>query len=155
MPQVRLASATVISAVALVLSGTSAHATPVSMTGLVINMCVLTLSTPGTLTSAASGTALATNELGGVPALLTVVATGSSPTITFSAPAITGPSAATSQAEFAYTSLGGASRAFSGSGYVYVMNRLLDSVTIDGRATNPQGFSGGLYTLSGTATCSQ
>ena len=154
MPRSRFALPAMMSAAALVMPG-AAQAQTVSMTGLVINLCVLTLSTPGTLGAAATGTTLATTEPGGIPALLTVVATGSSPTITFSPPAINGPSASGAQAEFAYSSPGGANRAFSGSSYVYVMNRLLDAVTIDGRATNAQGFSGGLYTLSATATCSQ
>jgi hypothetical protein len=132
-----------------------AQAQTVSMSGLVINLCVLSLTTPGTLVSAPTGITLSTAEIGGIPALLTVVAAGTNPTITFSAPTVVGPSASTSTVEFAYSSLGGANRPFTSTGYVAPLAQLLDAITINGRVTNANGFGAGTYTVSATATCAQ
>jgi hypothetical protein len=132
-----------------------AHAQTVNITGTVINLCVLTLSTPGVLTVSTTGLDLATTQGGGVPASLSVVATGSNPTITFSTPTLTGPSSSGATTELAYTSVGGATRSMGSSGYVYAMSRLIDTITINGHASNPSGFRSGVYTISATATCSQ
>jgi hypothetical protein len=131
------------------------RAQTISMTGIIVNLCVLTVTTPGQLAVTGAGTDLSSSQTGGSAATLTVVATGTNPTITFSAPGITGPSASGATSEFAYSSSGGASRAFASSGYIYAMNRLLDTVSISGRANNPNGFASGLYTMSATATCAQ
>jgi hypothetical protein len=79
------------------------------------------------------------------------------PTISVTAPALSGPSASTSGAvtQIAYTSGGGASQVYTSGIYNYVMNRLLDTMTIDAKATNAVGFTTGSYTISTTATCSQ
>ncbi len=133
----------------------TATAQTVTLTGTVVNACVLTLTTPGVIVAASSGTELSTQQVGGVAALLNVVATGTSPTITFSAAGLTGPSAGSSTAELAYSSSGGASRSYSGAGYVYAMSGLLDAISVNGRATNASGFQSGVYSLSTTVTCSQ
>lgn len=135
----------------------AAYPASVTLAGTVVNLCVLTLSTPGTLGIAATGTEISSQETGGIAASLSVVATGANPTITFTAPGLSGPSASTTGAttNLSYTSGGGANQSYTGSGYVYSMNRLLDSITVNGRATNSAGFVSGLYTISTTATCSQ
>ncbi len=134
---------------------TPAQAGTISMTGTILNLCILTVTTPGLLAVTGPGTELSTTQTGGVAATMTVVATGTNPTITFSTPGITGPSASGSTAEFSYTSAGGANQGFSTGSYLYAMNRLLDTITINGRATNASGFQSGLYTMSATATCAQ
>ena len=83
------------------------------------------------------------------------MATGTTPTITFSSPTLTGPSSAGSTAPLSYTSSGGANRGYDSTGYVYTMNRLLDSIAINGKATNSDGFQSGLYAITATATCAQ
>jgi len=133
----------------------AAYGQTITLGGTVINVCVLTLSTPGVVTVSPSGTELSTSETGGTPATLTVVATGTNPTITFSSVGMTGPSAGGSTAELAYSSVGGASSGYSSSGYVYSVSQLIDTVTINGRATNASGFLSGVYSLTSTATCSQ
>lgn len=132
-----------------------AHAQNVNLVGTVANLCVLTLSTPGTLAVSPTGLELSTTELGGLAAVLAVVATGSNPTITITAPTLTGPSAAGSTPQLAFNSVGGANRGYSNAAYTFSANRLLDTITINGKATNANGFQTGLYTLAATATCSQ
>lgn len=129
--------------------------TGINLIGTVVNLCVLTLSTPGVLQIASTGIELGSAQPGGVAAALTVVATGSAPTITFSAPSLSGPSSGGATTQLAYASSGGASRAYDSAGYTYAMNRLLDTITINGRSTNATGFSTGAYTINATATCSQ
>lgn len=138
-------------------TATPATAAPqnIIMTGAVLNVCILTVSTPGILATGPSGTELSTTQTGGLAAVLAVVATGTAPTITFTSPAVSGPSSGDAVAAFAYSSPGGASQDFTSSGYTYSMDRLLDTVAINGRATNPTGFASGTYTMSATATCSQ
>ena len=133
----------------------TAYGQTITLGGTVVNVCVLTVTTPGVVTTSPTGTELSTTETGGSPATLTVVATGTNPTITFSSVGITGPSAGSSTAELAYTSAGGANSGYGSSGYVYSVNQLLDTVTINGRATNSSGFQSGAYSLTSTATCAQ
>lgn len=133
----------------------TAYSQTITLGGTVVNVCVLTLTTPGVVTVSPTGTELSTSETGGSPATLTVVATGTNPTITFSSVGISGPSAGGSTAELAYSSAGGASSGYTGSGYVYSVSQLIDTVTINGRAINSSGFLSGAYSLTSTATCSQ
>ena len=135
----------------------SAQAATVTFTGAVVNTCIINISTPGTLGLAASGTTLSSEELGGVNSLLAVIATGSAPEIQFTAPQLGGPagSIATATKMIAYSSLGGAAQAYTASSSSYTMNRLLDTVTIKGKATNTDGFASGTYTITSTVTCQQ
>jgi len=135
----------------------AAYPASVTLAGTVVNLCVLTLATPGSLGISGTGTELSSQETGGLAASLSVVATGTNPTVTFTAPNLSGPASSTSGAttNLSYTSAGGASQAYTANGYVYSMNRLLDNITINGRSTNSAGFVSGLYTISSTATCSQ
>ena len=149
------ASVAVVIAATTLPTAAPVQAQTISLVGTIVNLCVLTVSTPGILAVSGTGTELSTTQSGAVPATLTVVATGTNPTVTFTAPGITGPSSGGATTEFAYTSSGGANRTYGTTGYIYAMNRLLDTITINGRATNASGFASGLYTLSATATCAQ
>ncbi|MCB2013632.1 MAG: hypothetical protein R3E11_10180 [Sphingobium sp.] len=137
------------------LTSSMAQAQTITMTGTVANLCVLTLTTPGVIAVDPTGMELSTTQTGGVAASMTVVATGTNPTITFTAPGLTGPSASGATAEMAFTSPAGASNPYSSSGYVYAMSQLLDTITINGRATKATGFQSGVYNLTSTATCAQ
>ena len=127
----------------------------VSLNGVVANICVLTLTTPGILTVSSGGTEIATSNTGAVPALMSVVATGTNPTVTFTAPTLTGPSAGGATTEIAFSSPGGANRTYATGGYTRAMTGLLDTLTINGRARNNSGFQTGTYSITSTATCSQ
>lgn len=129
----------------------------VTFAGVVVNQCVLTLTTPGVLGLSSTGTSLSSDETGGAVASLTVVATGTNPTLSFGSPTLTGPTASIAGAtkEIGYSSPGGASQAYTTSASNYVMNRLLDVIAIKGRATNSNGFVSGTYSLGSTVTCQQ
>ena len=129
----------------------------VSLTGAVANVCLLTVATPGTLGMGPNGTTLSSEETGGLNATVTVTATGSNPTISFSAPTLAGPSASTGSAtkQIGYNSPAGANQGYTDGASTYTMNRLLDSVTVRGRATNLDGFVTGTYTIASTVTCQQ
>lgn len=136
---------------------TVAGATTVGFTGTVVNLCVLTVTTPGVLAPASSGTSLSSEETGGANANLTVVATGTQPTITFSAPDLSGPAASSAGAtkQIAFTSAGGANQGYVSNLTSYVLSRLTDTFVVKGRVANPDGFVSGAYLLSSTVTCQQ
>jgi hypothetical protein len=134
-----------------------AQASTVSFSGSVANLCVLSVTTPGTLGISATGTSLSSEETGGLSATMTVAATGTNPTVSFGAPSLTGPSGSIGNAvkQISYSSPGGANQAYTPSASNYVMNRLLDTITIKGKATNSDGFVSGNYGLQSTVTCQQ
>lgn len=135
----------------------SAQTATVTFTGTVANSCVIA-STNGGLKVDAAGTTLSSEEAGVGNSIMTVIATGATPQIQFTAPVLTGPAgfatgAATTM--IAYTSPGGAAQAYTAANSSYTINRLLDTVTVKAKATNATGFAGGSYTISSTVTCSQ
>lgn len=134
-----------------------AGATSVSFAGTVVNLCVLTVSTPGLLGTSGTGTTLASTETGGVKAILAVVATGTNPTLNFSAPALAGPAGSIGGAvtSIAYTSPGGGAQSYTSAASSYSSTRLIDTLTIDARAVNANGFVSGAYAVSTTVTCQQ
>jgi hypothetical protein len=138
-------------------SFTPAYSDPVTFTGLVVNTCVINITTPGVLGLATSGTTLSSEEIGGANALLAVVATGSAPQLQFSQPQLTGPAASLSGATqmMAYTSPGGAAQIYTSSASTYTMTRLIDAFTVKAKAANVSGFASGTYSVSSTVTCQQ
>lgn len=139
------------------LPATAAKAAVVTFTGTVLNSCVLSVTTPGLLTTSNAGTTLGSEEAGGVNAIMSVIATGSTPTITFAAPTLTGPSASTADAtkEVGFNAQSGTSQGYAPSPLSYPLSRLTDTVTVKGRVTNPNGFVSGTYGLSMVVTCQQ
>jgi hypothetical protein len=133
------------------------HAAPITFTGIVSNNCILNVSTPGGLAAAASGTTLSSEELGGINALLVVIATGASPTLQFETPQLTGPNGAIPSAttSIGLTSLSGTSQPFVSSGFNFTASRLLDTLTVRAKATNADGFPSGTYTITTNVTCQQ
>jgi hypothetical protein len=150
-----------LGAVALSLVPAVARAqTVVQFDGLVIASCVLTVSTPGVLAAnASSGTEVSSEQSGGVPAVLSVVATAGRPTISFTAPAMSvkpGAYSGTPTVSLKYTSLGGANQAYTSSASQYTSNNILaDTITLNARATDASGFAAGSYRIQTTATCQQ
>lgn len=134
-----------------------ASATNVTFTGLVVNACVLTLSTPGLLGTSADGTQLSSEESGGTAAILAVVSTGSTPSLSFSAPTLSGPPGWTGSpiVSVKMSALSGATQAWTASSFTTRLSQLLDTLTINGRAVNSGGFASGSYTLATTVTCQQ
>lgn len=146
-------------ALAVLAAALPARAANVTFTGTVANLCVLTLSTPGTLGMSAGGTTLSSDDLGagGINAVLAVSATGTNPTIEFGAPTLTGPAASTGNAakQISYVSASGTTQPYTSGSSTLTMTRLLDTVTVKGRATNPDGFVSGVYNIASTVTCQQ
>lgn len=134
-----------------------AEAANVTFSGTVANLCVLTITTPGALALSSNGTALSSDEVGGVASVLAVAATGTNPTISLTAPQLTGPAASLSGAtkELSFSSPGGGAQAWTAAGSTYTANRLIDTMTIKARATNSAGFVTGSYAINATATCQQ
>ncbi|MXO91792.1 hypothetical protein [Pontixanthobacter aquaemixtae] len=149
--------ATIAALIGAVSFSSHAAAQDITMAGTVISSCVLTVPTPGVLVPATDGTRIGTEEgVGGLPATLTVVALGSTPTVNFAAPTVAGPAGATGlTSEVAYTSAGsGANQAYTSSPSS-ASSDLLDSFTVQGRVSGSNGFPQGLYTMTVTVTCSQ
>lgn len=138
---------------------TPANAAIVNFSGTVVDSCVLTLNSPGVLATSTGGTRLASDEAGGAPAVLSVVATGTAPTIAFTAPSLAsapGDLSGTPVVSISYTSLRGANQGYTSSASGYTLTGgLLDTVNINARADNSAGFTQGSYTVSTVATCEQ
>ncbi len=127
-----------------------------TISGSITNSCVLAVSSAGELTLSSDGTRMASDEAGGSAANMTVVATGSLPTITFTAPTLTGPSGASGAVMgIAYTSASGAIQTMTAVETVSNVTELLDSYTVDGEINMPEGFPAGDYTITTIATCGQ
>ena len=146
--------------VALLLATSCAIAQPaaaatITFTGTVLNTCILTLSTPGTLGTSADGTRLSSQDGLGLPAILAVIATGAAPKLLFTAPTIAGASSSGSTVAMSYASASGINQDYTSAAYTAQAGSLLDTVTINARAINNTGFASGLYTISSTVTCQQ
>lgn len=134
-----------------------APAAEVTLRGSLLPSCILTLSTEGRLTASGDPTMMGSEEAGGNPALMAVVAVGATPTITFSAPVIDGPGGLDggAQAQIRYTSLGGSNQPYTGTTSSSAQVRLLDTFTIHARIVSPNGFAAGNYAVRSTTTCEQ
>lgn len=134
-----------------------AQATDVRLRGTLIGSCVLTLSTEGRLAISGDTTVFGSEEATGLPATMTVVAIGGTPTVSFTAPTVDAPAGAPSGASVAirYTSLGGTNQAYTSGASSSSAVRLLDTFTVNGRVTSPNGFQSGTYTVTTVATCQQ
>lgn len=147
----------VLCATVLVAAAFPAQATNVTLSGTLTSSCTLTLNSSGSMTASTSGTVLSSENSGGSPASLGVVAVGTLPAVHFAAPSLTASPAgwsASPTVEIKYTSTNGANAAYSASSSTFVETGLLDSFVVHGRVTNATGFAAGSYTLTTVATCS-
>jgi len=132
-------------------------ASEVRLTGSVINSCVLSLPSNGSLALSSDGTRLGSQDgVGGAPATLTVVAAGTAPTLSFSSPTLTGPAGLSgATTTYAFTSTGsGASQSYTASPST-ASSSLVDSFSIHSRVSSASGFPSGNYTVVVTVTCQQ
>jgi len=134
-----------------------ATAADVVLTGLVVNSCTLTITTPGALAPAVDGMTLASDQTGGVTAVLSLVAAGTQPTVSFSAPTLAGPTgfSGTPTTEIRYTSTSGAMQTYTSMATSAPVNGLIDTFSVNGRVTSASGFASGQYTVTTVATCQQ
>lgn len=129
----------------------------VTLTGISINSCILTVSLGGQLVADAQGTAMRSDTGSGArSATLAVAALGTAPTLTFAPPTLTAPAGFTADSvQYAYRVNGtGQSRGFTATGASATSN-LIDIVTIDGLITSETGFPTGTYTETVQVTCGQ
>lgn len=148
----------ILAGMALAIGASPADAADVNLSASLINSCVLSLGSSGTMTVSSSGTVLSSENSGGSQASLTLVAIGTSPTISFAAPSLTASPAgwsASPTVEVKYTSTGGANQAYTASNSSAALSGLTDSFAIHGRVTSSAGFAAGAYNLRTVATCSQ
>lgn len=150
---------TVLPVVALVAACTAmpANASDVVFTGTLVNSCVLNVATPGLLAATTDGTTLSSENSGGVAAVLAVVAVGTAPTLSFTAPTLTTPTgfSGTPTTAIRYQAASGGSRAYTSSASSITAGALLDTLTINSRVQNAGGFISGTYTVRTTVTCQQ
>ncbi|HEY6917098.1 MAG TPA: hypothetical protein VI381_05595 [Allosphingosinicella sp.] len=146
----------------LALASLAAQSSPalaenVTLSGTLLNSCLLSLSVPGVLAPSSDGTVLSSENSGGVAATLALVAIGGAPTVTFAAPSPAGPIASTSGAttQIRYTSLQGASQSYTSSASSRVGGALIDTFTVHGRIANSNGFAAGNYSVTTVVTCQQ
>lgn len=135
----------------------AAEAATVSLSGLVVNSCILTVPTPGLLVADAAATTLRSDTGAGArAATLTVAAIGAAPTLTFAAPQSSSPSGATPDSvQYSYSAAGsGASRGFASTGSTASSN-LIDTFTINGKIDRAAGFPSGTYGMTVEVTCGQ
>lgn len=142
------------------LTAPAAAQTAVNFNGTVVSSCVITVSASGTLgVDSASGTAVGSEVGAGAPAVLSVVATAGTPTISFTAPTLSAKPSAYSGAPtlaLRYSSPGGANQAYTtGASQYRSSNPLGDTITLNARATDASGFAAGTYQIQTIATCQQ
>lgn len=133
--------------------------TVVAFDGTIASTCILAISTPGGLGMSTTGTEIGSDQAAGVAAVLSVTATAGAPTLSFTAPSMSlKPSGygGTPAVSLAYTSPGGANQAYTNSSSNYTSsNPLGDTVTINAKAVDSNGFIAGVYRVQTTVTCSQ
>lgn len=139
------------------LIATPAQAGDVVFIGNLLNSCVLNVTTPGVLGASTDGTMLSSETGTGVSAVLAVVAVGASPTLNFTAPAVTTPAGftGTTTTSIRANALSGASHAYGSSAFSLTGGPLIDTITINSRVTGTAGFASGNYTVRSTVTCQQ
>lgn len=129
----------------------------VSLSGTVLNSCILAVPTTGLLVADSAGTTLRSDTgVGARAASLTVVSIGAAPTLTFAAPQYSGPSGVPADSvQYSYAAVGsGASRGFASTGATASVN-LIDTVVINGKIARAAGFSTGTYAMTVDVTCGQ
>ena len=148
---------TKIAALIAIVFAQPAAAADVTLGANLVSSCTLALATPGVMTASASGTVLGSEQPGGSAATLTLVALGTLPTVSFSAPSLTaspGGWSASHTDEMRYTSTRGANQAYTSSSSSFSETGLTDTFTVHGRVTSADGFAAGNYTLTTVVTCS-
>jgi hypothetical protein len=125
-------------------------------------ICTLLVLTPGTLAMSADGNRLGSEELGGLPATMTVGSVGAS-TLTFGAPTVTqspaGHNPGGDLAEVSYSSVGvlaAVNHGYTSTQTQFPIPNIIGvvAVTLHNRVTNASGFGPGTYQTRTVVTCS-
>ena len=147
---------TALAALTLIGTASPAAAITVSLSGTIVNSCALSVGSNGTLALSSDGTRFGSEESGGSAASLTVVATGTSPTLTFATPTVNAPAGSSgSTVVIRYNVNGSGGSSGYTSSQTTASSHLIDSVTVHARVTNTAGFVNGTYTAATVITCGQ
>ena len=138
-----------------------AQAADVIFSGTLLSLCSVALTTPGVLALSADGTVFGSEEIGGVPAAVSILAVGSY-TVTVAAPTRTNQPGAYDptgeSVQVSYTGLAGLgliSQAYTSSLTTFLIDTLpLSVLVMNNRITNPTGFAAGTYETRTVVTCS-
>lgn len=138
-------------------SASPAMALDVTFAGVVVDTCTIALSTPGVMVLSSDGTILGSDQSLGVPAAVAVVSIGSN-TISLSAPELVshpgGYTPGGETVEMAYSGLA-SNPLFSSLALDFDIGLLsLQTLFVDLRVDNPDGFVQGNYTARTVLTCS-
>jgi hypothetical protein len=138
-----------------------AGAADVNFSGTLLGLCSVALTTPGVLALSADGTIFGSEEIGGLPAAVTILAVGSY-TVTINAPtriASPGGYDPTGESiEVSYSGLAGLgliNQAYTTGLTTFPIDTLpLSTLVMNNRITNPTGFAAGTYETRTVVTCS-
>lgn len=136
---------------------TPANATDLTFTANLVNVCILAVGQQGTLAATTDGKTLSSEASGGSPATLSVVAVGTNPAISFTAPTLQSPAGwtGTPTTTFKYQSISGAVRAYASTAATASLSALIDTFTVNSKVDSATGFAGGQYVVRTTVTCQQ
>ncbi len=135
-----------------------AAAANVNLQANLVNSCVLSINSNGTMTANTAGTQIGSENPGGSAASLGLVAIGSLPTVTFAAPSLSASPAGWTASHtdlIRYTSNRGANQAYTSSQSSVTAGGLTETFTVHGKVDSAAGFDAGNYTLTTVVTCSQ
>ncbi|MXO50296.1 hypothetical protein GRI42_03145 [Erythrobacter gaetbuli] len=129
-------------------------AEPVAFDASLLATCSLIVS-DGALAPNTDYTSLSSENSGGAAATVTVTALGSDPTLSFGAPTITSTNDVSGiSPQIRYTSLDGASQAYTSAQSTSTSSDLADVYTVHAKAEDPGGFAAGDYSIVTVVTCS-
>jgi hypothetical protein len=150
-----------IGAAGLALSVAPSGAADVTFSGTLAGLCSVALTTPGVLALSADGTTFGSEEIGGLPAAVSILAVGSY-TVSVAAPTRTNSpgsyNAAGESIEVSYSGLSGLN--LVNQGYISSLTTFgidtlpLSVLVVNNRINNPGGFVAGTYETRTVVTCS-
>lgn len=144
--------------IVLIAGASPALAANVNLNANLVNSCVLSVGTNGVMTASSTGIQIGSENNGGSAAALSLVAIGSSPTVTFGVPSLSiSPNGWSGSPTVAirYTSTAGANQGYTSSQTTRTSGPLSETFTVHGKVDNADGFASGNYTLTTVVTCSQ
>lgn len=131
---------------------------PVVFTGLILETCVVNVSTPGLLAVSSDATTLSSSEAGGISAIASVVTNSANSTIEVIEPSAftLAPNGADDNTTFStsYQLTGATSTAILNGTASTPLDTGATTMTIDAAATKSTGtYGAGSYTLTATVRC--
>lgn len=144
----------------LLLSSCVAVAANLNFSGTVLASCSILATTDGTLAMASDGSSIASTNLGGLAATVTILSVGNS-TVDIGGPTRTAApgdyNASGEAVEVSYLGAGGLSlvtQSYTSSPTSFGVSTIPASVlTVNNRITNPNGFPAGSYGTQTVVTC--